>query len=237
MVGRSIDIWRRLEKNRHHSCIILVVIAAEKKLLLRSREPRLSTSRRRGKQAGMESIELTMVELISNYYLDTDGAINYVGDPLGPTTRLFFFFSFLFSFFFSPLLRFRLIRFSTQMSWNVVSTSACKSTLLFLSFSLKKITDDWPFLRRFCHSRLKEKIDGGTTKGTPDWTNCVWRVVCRWRLPWRFEPRFHSISDTFSLSSSTTRWLDKTCYDKNAARRFSFLAGKFLEFCVSVDRD
>lgn len=50
----------------------------------------------------MESIELTMVELISNYYLDTDGGINYVGDPLGPTTRLFFFFSFLFSFFSPP---------------------------------------------------------------------------------------------------------------------------------------
>ena len=47
---------------------------------------------------------MVSVELISNYYLDTDGAINYLsGDPLGavpsPRTLYAFFFSFFLFFF------------------------------------------------------------------------------------------------------------------------------------------
>lgn len=44
------------------------------------------------------------------------------------------------------------------------------------------------------------------------------KVTVTLRAPYSLHP-FHSISDTFSLSSS--RGGSKTCYDKNSARRFS----------------
>lgn len=127
---------------------------------------------------------------------------------------------------------FLLIRFSTRR-WNVVSLSACKSTLpfsfflSFFSFPLKKITDDWPFLRRFCHSRSnlwKRKSIGNCERERPieliaSEENLSMKVTVTLRAPYSLHP-FHSISDTFSLSSSR-RGGSKTCYDKNSARRFS----------------
>lgn len=127
---------------------------------------------------------------------------------------------------------FLLIRFSTRR-WNVVSLSACKSTLpfsfflSFFSFPLKKITDDWPFLRRFCHSRSnlwKRKSIGNCERERPieliaSEESLSMKVTVTLRAPYSLHP-FHSISDTFSLSSSR-RGGSKTCYDKNSARRFS----------------
>lgn len=127
---------------------------------------------------------------------------------------------------------FLLIRFSTRR-WNVVSLSACKSTLpfsfflSFFSFPLKKITDDWPFLRRFCHSRSnlwKRKSIGNCERERPieliaSEESLSMKVTVTLRAPYSLHP-FHSISDTFSLSSSR-RGDSKTCYDKNSARRFS----------------
>lgn len=126
---------------------------------------------------------------------------------------------------------FLLIRFSTRR-WNVVSLSACKSTLpfsfflSFFSFPLRKITDDWPFLRRFCHSRSnlwKRKSIGNCERERPieliaSEESLSMKVTVTLRAPYSLHP-FHSISDTFSLSSS--RGGSKTCYDKNSARRFS----------------
>lgn len=127
---------------------------------------------------------------------------------------------------------FLLIRFSTRR-WNVVSLSACKSTLpfsfflSFFSFPLKKITDDWPFLRRFCHSKSnlwKRKSIGNCERERPieliaSEESLSMKVTVTLRAPYSLHP-FHSISDTFSLSSSR-RGGSKTCYDKNSARRFS----------------
>lgn len=127
---------------------------------------------------------------------------------------------------------FLLIRFSTRR-WNVVSLSACKSTLpfsfflSFFSFPLRKITDDWPFLRRFCHSKSnlwKRKSIGNCERERPieliaSEENLSMKVTVTLRAPYSLHP-FHSISDTFSLSSSR-RGGSKTCYDKNSARRFS----------------
>lgn len=127
---------------------------------------------------------------------------------------------------------FLLIRFSTRR-WNVVSLSACKSTLpfsfflSFFSFPLRKITDDWPFLRRFCHSRSnlwKRKSIGNCERERPieliaSEESLSMKVTVTLRAPYSLHP-FHSISDTFSLSSSR-RGGSKTCYDKNSARRFS----------------
>lgn len=127
---------------------------------------------------------------------------------------------------------FLLIRFSTRR-WNVVSLSACKSTLpfsfflSFFSFPLRKITDDWPFLRRFCHSKSnlwKRKSIGNCERERPieliaSEESLSMKVTVTLRAPYSLHP-FHSISDTFSLSSSR-RGGSKTCYDKNSARRFS----------------
>lgn len=127
---------------------------------------------------------------------------------------------------------FLLIRFSTRR-WNVVSLSARKSTLpfsfflSFFSFPLRKITDDWPFLRRFCHSRSnlwKRKSIGNCERERPieliaSEESLSMKVTVTLRAPYSLHP-FHSISDTFSLSSSR-RGGSKTCYDKNSARRFS----------------
>lgn len=125
---------------------------------------------------------------------------------------------------------FLLIRFSTRR-WNVVSLSACKSTLpfsfflSFFSFPLRKITDDWPFLRCFCHSNLwKRKSIGNCERERPieliaSEESLSMKVTVTLRAPYSLHP-FHSISDTFSLSSSR-RGGSKTCYDKNSARRFS----------------
>lgn len=52
------------------------------------------------------------------------------------------------------------------------------------------------------------------------------KVTVTLRAPYSLHP-FHSISDTFSLSSSR-RGGSKTCYDKNSARRS--VLGKFLEY-------
>lgn len=88
------------EKNCCNSCIILVVIEQKAPFF------RFSTVEELPREA-LESIELTMasVELISNYYLDTDGAINY-REILSDLPRAFFFFfppssppSFIFLFF------------------------------------------------------------------------------------------------------------------------------------------
>lgn len=134
---------------------------------------------------------------------------------------------------------FLLIRFSTRR-WNVVSLSARKSTLpfsfflSFFSFPLRKITDDWPFLRRFCHSRSnlwKRKSIGNCERERPieliaSEESLSMKVTVTLRAPYSLHP-FHSISDTFSLSSSR-RGGSKTCYDKNSARRS--VLGKFLEY-------
>ena len=117
---------------------------------------------------------MVSVELISNYYLDTDGAINYLSsDPLGvvppPRTVYASFPSFLFLFFFfasiplsarlgsAPIselsvlfLPFNSNRASRRKRWNVVSPAEGRAQRVRPLLSPeRKITaprtDDWPF--------------------------------------------------------------------------------------------